>query len=91
MQKVLLFLVFNTLLFVFLIFLYFVFLGNELRPDSFSGGMDLYGEQRHSYRSRSGMESPRSPINFQHKYVWGFYCYSLSGTVEITESLSFYC
>ncbi|XP_030353281.1 A-kinase anchor protein 9 isoform X4 [Strigops habroptila] len=26
--------------------------GNELRPDSFSGGMDLYGEQRHSYRSR---------------------------------------
>ncbi|KAF4794314.1 A-kinase anchoring protein 9 [Turdus rufiventris] len=41
--------------------------GNELRPDSFSGGMDLYGEQRHSYRSRSGMESPRSPINFQHK------------------------
>ncbi|NXC85829.1 AKAP9 protein, partial [Cercotrichas coryphoeus] len=41
--------------------------GNELRPDSFSGGMDLYGEQRHSYRSRSGMESPRSLINFQHK------------------------
>ncbi|XP_015473229.1 A-kinase anchor protein 9 isoform X6 [Parus major] len=41
--------------------------GNELRPDSFSGGMDLYGEQRHSHRSRSGMESPRSPINFQHK------------------------
>ncbi|NWT93102.1 AKAP9 protein, partial [Urocynchramus pylzowi] len=41
--------------------------GNELRPDSFSGGMDLYGEQRHSSRSRSGMESPRSPINFQHK------------------------
>ncbi|RMC04979.1 hypothetical protein DUI87_18159 [Hirundo rustica rustica] len=41
--------------------------GHELRPDSFSGGMDLYGEQRHSYRSRSGMESPRSPINFQHK------------------------
>ncbi|NXB01612.1 AKAP9 protein, partial [Cnemophilus loriae] len=42
--------------------------GNELRPDSFSGGMDLYGEQRHSYRSRSGMESPRSAINFQHKF-----------------------
>ncbi|XP_062425086.1 A-kinase anchor protein 9 isoform X2 [Rhea pennata] len=41
--------------------------GNELRPDSFSGGMDLYGEQRHSYRSRSDMESPRSPVNFQHK------------------------
>uniref|UniRef100_A0A8C3LBN4 A-kinase anchoring protein 9 n=1 Tax=Chrysolophus pictus TaxID=9089 RepID=A0A8C3LBN4_CHRPC len=39
--------------------------GNELRPDSFSSGMDLYGEQRHSYRSRSDMESPRSPINFQ--------------------------
>ncbi|NXA98442.1 AKAP9 protein, partial [Melanocharis versteri] len=42
--------------------------GNELRPDSFSGGIDLYGEQRHSYRSRSGLESPRSPINFQHKF-----------------------
>ncbi|NXK96072.1 AKAP9 protein, partial [Formicarius rufipectus] len=42
--------------------------GNELRPDSFSGGMDLYGEQRHSYKSRSGMESPRSPVNFQHKF-----------------------
>ncbi|NXB66682.1 AKAP9 protein, partial [Struthidea cinerea] len=42
--------------------------GNELRPDSFSGGMDLYGEQRHSYRSRSGMESPRSPVNFPHKF-----------------------
>ncbi|NWW83075.1 AKAP9 protein, partial [Climacteris rufus] len=42
--------------------------GNELRPDSFSGGMDLYGEQRHSYRSRSGMESPRSPVYFQHKF-----------------------
>ncbi|NWV14986.1 AKAP9 protein, partial [Ptilonorhynchus violaceus] len=42
--------------------------GNELRPDSFSGGMDLYGEQRHSYRSRSGMESPRSPVFFQHKF-----------------------
>uniref|UniRef100_A0A8B9UT04 A-kinase anchoring protein 9 n=1 Tax=Anas zonorhyncha TaxID=75864 RepID=A0A8B9UT04_9AVES len=41
---------------------------NELRPDSFSGGMDLYGEQRHSCRSRSDMEPPRSPINFQHKF-----------------------
>ncbi|NXI56853.1 AKAP9 protein, partial [Chloroceryle aenea] len=38
--------------------------GNELRPDSFSGGMDLYGEQRHSYRSRSDMESSRSPVCF---------------------------
>ncbi|NWS53452.1 AKAP9 protein, partial [Chunga burmeisteri] len=42
--------------------------GNELRPDSFSGGMDLYGEQRHSYRSRSDMESPRSLVNFQNKF-----------------------
>ncbi|XP_027748999.1 A-kinase anchor protein 9 isoform X3 [Empidonax traillii] len=42
--------------------------GNELRPDSFSGGMDLYGEQRHSYRSRSGMESPISLVNFQHTF-----------------------
>ncbi|NWJ00141.1 AKAP9 protein, partial [Crypturellus undulatus] len=45
--------------------------GNELRPDSFSGGTDLYGEQRHSYRSRSDMESPRSPVNFQHKFQVG--------------------
>ncbi|NXD82105.1 AKAP9 protein, partial [Halcyon senegalensis] len=36
--------------------------GNELRPDSFSGGMDLYGEQRHSYRSRSDIQSSRSPL-----------------------------
>uniref|UniRef100_A0A8C6J099 Uncharacterized protein n=1 Tax=Melopsittacus undulatus TaxID=13146 RepID=A0A8C6J099_MELUD len=42
--------------------------GHELRADSFSGGMDLYGEQRHSYRSRSDMESPRSPVNFLHKF-----------------------
>ncbi|NWS66695.1 AKAP9 protein, partial [Crotophaga sulcirostris] len=42
--------------------------GNELRPDSFSGGTDPYGEQRHSFRSRSDMESPRSPVNFQHKF-----------------------
>ncbi|XP_054241103.1 A-kinase anchor protein 9-like [Indicator indicator] len=27
--------------------------GPELRPESFSGGMDLYGEQRQSYRPRS--------------------------------------
>ncbi|NXV75387.1 AKAP9 protein, partial [Atlantisia rogersi] len=39
--------------------------GNELRSDSFSGGMDLYGEQRHSYRSRS---DTGSPINLQHKF-----------------------
>uniref|UniRef100_A0A8C3MEX6 Uncharacterized protein n=1 Tax=Geospiza parvula TaxID=87175 RepID=A0A8C3MEX6_GEOPR len=43
--------------------------GNELRPDSFSAGMDLYGEQRHSSRSRSGMESLRSPISFQDIWV----------------------
>uniref|UniRef100_A0A8C3CYT1 A-kinase anchoring protein 9 n=1 Tax=Cairina moschata TaxID=8855 RepID=A0A8C3CYT1_CAIMO len=48
--------------------MFFMCLGNELRPDSFSGGMDLYGEQRHSCRSRSDMEPPRSPINFQHKF-----------------------
>ncbi|KFQ22356.1 A-kinase anchor protein 9, partial [Merops nubicus] len=42
--------------------------GNEFRPDSFSSGMDLYGEQRHSYRSRSDMESSRCPVNFQPKF-----------------------
>ncbi|KAM6142765.1 A-kinase anchor protein 9 isoform 2-T2 [Phoenicopterus ruber ruber] len=39
--------------------------GNELRPDSFSGGMDLYGEQRHSYRSRfHGMHADVNPVSF---------------------------
>ncbi|NXJ76441.1 AKAP9 protein, partial [Trogon melanurus] len=42
--------------------------GNELRPDSFSGGVDLYGEQRHSYRSRSDMEPSRCPVHFHHKF-----------------------
>ncbi|NXX49818.1 AKAP9 protein, partial [Tricholaema leucomelas] len=39
--------------------------GNELRPESFSGGMDLYGEQRQSYRPRSDRDSSRSPAHFQ--------------------------
>ncbi|KAM4685829.1 A-kinase anchor protein 9-like isoform 16-T16 [Amazona ochrocephala] len=39
--------------------------GNELRPDSFSGGMDLYGEQRHSYRSRfPSMHADFNPASF---------------------------
>ncbi|XP_056342039.1 A-kinase anchor protein 9 isoform X3 [Oenanthe melanoleuca] len=39
--------------------------GNELRPDSFSGGVDLYGEQRHSYRSRlHGMHADLNPVSF---------------------------
>ncbi|XP_074905197.1 A-kinase anchor protein 9 isoform X7 [Buteo buteo] len=39
--------------------------GNELRPDSFSGGMDLYGEQRHSCRSRfHGMHADLNPVSF---------------------------
>ncbi|KAM4906464.1 A-kinase anchor protein 9 isoform 1-T1 [Sylvia borin] len=39
--------------------------GNELRPDSFTGGMDLYGEQRHSYRSRlHGMHADLNPVSF---------------------------
>ncbi|NXV11575.1 AKAP9 protein, partial [Cepphus grylle] len=56
--------------------------GNELRPDSFSGGVDLYGEQRHSYRSRSGMGSPRSPVDFLHKF------HSMQGD---TNPVSFAC
>ncbi|KFP91653.1 A-kinase anchor protein 9, partial [Apaloderma vittatum] len=44
--------------------------GNELRPDSFSGGVDLYGEQRHSHRSRSDMEPPRCSVHFQHKRIF---------------------
>ncbi|XP_074430750.1 A-kinase anchor protein 9 isoform X3 [Larus michahellis] len=39
--------------------------GNELRPDSFSGGVDLYGEQRHSYRSRfHSMQADINPVSF---------------------------
>ncbi|KAM6088786.1 A-kinase anchor protein 9 isoform 3-T3 [Chlamydotis macqueenii] len=39
--------------------------GNELRHDSFSGGMDLYGEQRHSYRSRfHSMHAELNPVSF---------------------------
>ncbi|NXI41548.1 AKAP9 protein, partial [Galbula dea] len=39
--------------------------GNELRADSFSGGMDLYGEQRHSYRSRfHGIHADLNPVSF---------------------------
>uniref|UniRef100_A0A8D0G315 Pericentrin/AKAP-450 centrosomal targeting domain-containing protein n=1 Tax=Sphenodon punctatus TaxID=8508 RepID=A0A8D0G315_SPHPU len=40
--------------------------GNEVRPDSFSSSLELYGEHRHSYRSRSDLESPRSLIYSQH-------------------------
>uniref|UniRef100_A0A452J5A8 ELK domain-containing protein n=1 Tax=Gopherus agassizii TaxID=38772 RepID=A0A452J5A8_9SAUR len=43
--------------------------GNELRPDSLAGGLELYGEHRHSSdRSRSDLEYLRSPINSQHRY-----------------------
>ncbi|OPJ81811.1 A-kinase anchor protein 9 isoform B [Patagioenas fasciata monilis] len=39
--------------------------GNELRPDSSSGGVDLYGEQRHSYRSRfHSMPTDLNPVSF---------------------------
>ncbi|XP_063098985.1 A-kinase anchor protein 9 isoform X4 [Cavia porcellus] len=34
-----------------------------------SGGLELYGEQRHTtYRSRSDLEYPRSPLPFQNRY-----------------------
>ncbi|XP_039213603.1 A-kinase anchor protein 9 isoform X3 [Crotalus tigris] len=43
--------------------------GNELRSDSFSGSLELCGEQRPaSYRSRSELESLRSPFSYQHRY-----------------------
>ncbi|XP_043823210.1 A-kinase anchor protein 9 isoform X2 [Dromiciops gliroides] len=33
------------------------------------GGLELCGEQRHSsYRSRSDLDCPRSPLHFQHRY-----------------------
>ncbi|KAK2536390.1 Akap9 [Columba guinea] len=39
--------------------------GSELRPDSSSGGVDLYGEQRHSYRSRfHSMPTDLNPVSF---------------------------
>ncbi|XP_033022008.1 A-kinase anchor protein 9 isoform X8 [Lacerta agilis] len=43
--------------------------GNDLRPDSFPGALELFGEHRHSsYRSRSELESLRSPLSYQHRY-----------------------
>nr|XP_034985617.1 A-kinase anchor protein 9 isoform X11 [Zootoca vivipara] len=43
--------------------------GNDLRPDSFPGVLELFGEHRHSsYRSRSELESLRSPLSYQHRY-----------------------
>ncbi|XP_058152982.1 A-kinase anchor protein 9 isoform X3 [Dasypus novemcinctus] len=34
-----------------------------------SGGLELYGEQRHTtYRSRSDLDYPRSPLPFQNRY-----------------------
>ncbi|XP_067418315.1 A-kinase anchor protein 9 isoform X3 [Emydura macquarii macquarii] len=43
--------------------------GNELRPDSIAGGLELSGEHRYSSdRSRSNLESFRSPVNSQHRY-----------------------
>ncbi|XP_078519765.1 A-kinase anchor protein 9 isoform X2 [Lissotriton helveticus] len=48
---------------------------NEMRTDSPylpTGGMDVYSEQRlSSGRSRSGIESPRSAGNSQHRYHGG--------------------
>ncbi|KAM4689057.1 LOW QUALITY PROTEIN: A-kinase anchor protein 9 [Discoglossus pictus] len=47
--------------------------GNELRTDSPylpAGGMELYGEQRHSScRSRSGFDSPQSTVNSQQRFI----------------------
>uniref|UniRef100_A0ABM5GNQ0 A-kinase anchor protein 9 isoform X8 n=1 Tax=Pogona vitticeps TaxID=103695 RepID=A0ABM5GNQ0_9SAUR len=43
--------------------------GNELRPDSLSGGLEFYGEHRQSsYRSRSELESLRSPLCYQPRF-----------------------
>ncbi|KAM3822321.1 A-kinase anchor protein 9 isoform 3-T3 [Vipera latastei] len=43
--------------------------GNELRSDSFSGSLELCGEHRAaSYRSRSELESLRSPFSYQHRF-----------------------
>ncbi|KAM4873646.1 A-kinase anchor protein 9 isoform 1-T1 [Thomomys bottae] len=44
--------------------------GNE-KTDTFyhSGGLELYGEPRHTtYRSRSDLDYPRSPLPFQNRY-----------------------
>uniref|UniRef100_A0A670JNB2 A-kinase anchoring protein 9 n=1 Tax=Podarcis muralis TaxID=64176 RepID=A0A670JNB2_PODMU len=44
--------------------------GNDLRPDSFPGGLELFGEHRHSsYRSRSELESLRSPLSYQYQGI----------------------
>ncbi|XP_027703644.1 A-kinase anchor protein 9 isoform X3 [Vombatus ursinus] len=50
---------------------FWVTLGTE-KSDPFypsPGGLELCGEQRHSsYRSRSDLDCPRSPLHFQHRY-----------------------
>ncbi|XP_068942270.1 A-kinase anchor protein 9 isoform X3 [Petaurus breviceps papuanus] len=50
---------------------FWVTLGTE-KSDPFCpspGGLELCGEQRHSsYRSRSDLDCPRSPLHFQHRY-----------------------
>uniref|UniRef100_A0A670ZJ51 A-kinase anchoring protein 9 n=1 Tax=Pseudonaja textilis TaxID=8673 RepID=A0A670ZJ51_PSETE len=44
--------------------------GNELRSDSFSGSLELCGEHRAaSYRSRSELESLRSPFSYQYQGI----------------------
>ncbi|XP_058035562.1 A-kinase anchor protein 9 isoform X4 [Ahaetulla prasina] len=51
--------------------------GNELRSDSFSGSLELCGEHRAaSYRSRSELESLRSPFSYQQSPV-SLACYQL--------------
>ncbi|XP_070584247.1 A-kinase anchor protein 9 [Erythrolamprus reginae] len=43
--------------------------GSELPSDSFSGSLELCGEHRAtSYRSRSELDSIRSPFSYQHRY-----------------------
>uniref|UniRef100_G3X3J7 A-kinase anchoring protein 9 n=1 Tax=Sarcophilus harrisii TaxID=9305 RepID=G3X3J7_SARHA len=50
---------------------FWVTLGTEKSDPLYSspGGLELCGEQRHSsYRSRSDLDCPRSPLHFQHRY-----------------------
>lgn len=50
--------------------IFFISLGAE-KTDPFyhsSGGLELYGEARHmTYRSRSDLDYPRSPLPFQNR------------------------
>ncbi|XP_037692560.1 A-kinase anchor protein 9 isoform X3 [Choloepus didactylus] len=48
---------------------FWITLGTEKTDPCYHGGLELYGEPRHTaYRSRSDLDYPRSPLPFQNRY-----------------------